>query len=55
MRCVRDHGGQQWRKKSRETFGIGQWLGERREKLFEFAENKGVDLFAAGTIGARAG
>jgi Phage tail lysozyme len=28
-----------------EAFGIGQWLGERKEKLFEFAKNKGVDLF----------
>jgi hypothetical protein len=28
-------------KGSRETFGLRQWLGERKEKLFEFAEKQG--------------
>jgi hypothetical protein len=34
---VRDLGGQRWRKKSRETFGICQWVSERKAKLFVFA------------------
>jgi Phage tail lysozyme len=28
-----------------EAFGIGQWLGERKDKLIEFAKEEGVDLF----------